>query len=119
KYSGLSGGQKQRVRFATALACDPQLLVLDEPTVAMDVEGRRDFWAAMREFTSGGRTVVFATHYLAEAEDFADRLVLLRVGSVIADGSMTHIRSQVSGRTVRATVADLDLTALSSLPGVT
>ncbi|NBH02222.1 ABC transporter ATP-binding protein, partial [Amycolatopsis sp. SID8362] len=80
----LSGGERQRVRFALALAGDPQLLVLDEPTAAMDVDGRRAFWAAIREFAATGRTVLFATHYLAEAEDYADRVVLMRHGTVVA-----------------------------------
>ena len=71
----LSGGQIQRVRFAVALVGDPALLVLDEPTVAMDVEARRAFWHAMRELASEGRTVLFATHYLEEADANADRAV--------------------------------------------
>ena len=60
----LSGGQAQRVRFALALISDPAVLILDEPTVGMDVEARRGFWVAVRGFASRGKTVVFATHYL-------------------------------------------------------
>ena len=76
KTTKLSGGQAQRVRYALALVPDPDLLVLDEPTVAMDVEVRRAFWASMRDYTRSGRTVLFATHYLEEADDFADRVAL-------------------------------------------
>src|SRR5256714_3568277 len=83
----LSGGQKQRVRFAVALVSNPDLLILDEPTAAMDVQTRREFWLSMQEFTSSGRTVLFATHYLEEAENYADRVVFLRKGQVVADGS--------------------------------
>jgi ABC-2 type transport system ATP-binding protein len=83
----LSGGETQRMRFAIALVCDPELLVLDEPTAAMDVESRRGFWTTMREFGSRGKTVVFATHYLDEADDYADRAVLMASGRVVADGA--------------------------------
>jgi ABC-2 type transport system ATP-binding protein len=115
KCTKLSGGQKQRVRFALALVCDPDLLVLDEPTVAMDVETRRAFWQQMRAFTDTGRTVLFATHYLEEAEEYADRVVLMRSGRIVADGSVAQVRSAVSGRTLRAVVPGAtDLT----LPGV-
>lgn len=109
----LSGGQKQRVRFALALVGDPDLLVLDEPTVAMDVAARREFWATLR---STGATVLFATHYLAEAEEFADRVVLLRDGRVVADGSVAQVRALAAGRVVSATVADP--AGLPTLPGV-
>jgi ABC-2 type transport system ATP-binding protein len=113
RFGRLSGGQKQRVRFAAALVCDPRLLVLDEPTVAMDVAARREFWMAMRATDA---TVLFATHYLAEAEEFADRVVLLRDGRVAADGSVAQVRARAAGRVVSATVADP--AGLAALPGV-
>ncbi|MBB5785696.1 ABC transporter ATP-binding protein [Jiangella mangrovi] len=113
----LSGGQAQRVRFALALVPDPDLVVLDEPTVAMDVATRREFWAAMRRFAAAGKTVLFATHYLDEADGFADRIVLLRDGSVVADGTPRHIKSIVAVRTVRAVVPDLPSSALTELFG--
>ncbi|HTI19892.1 MAG TPA: ABC transporter ATP-binding protein [Kutzneria sp.] len=119
KVGALSGGEKQRVRFAVALVSDPDLLVLDEPTVAMDVEARREFWTAMRSYTDTGRTVVFATHYLAEAEDYADRVVLLRAGRVVADGSVSQVRSLAAGRVITAKIANADEAALAALPGVT
>jgi ABC-2 type transport system ATP-binding protein len=118
KCTKLSGGQKQRVRFALALVCDPDLLVLDEPTVAMDVETRRQFWRGMREYTDSGRTVLFATHYLEEAQEYADRVVLMRSGRVVADGSVAEVRATVSGRTLRAVVPGATETALTALPGV-
>ena len=114
----LSGGQTQRVRFAVALVSDPDLLVLDEPTVAMDVEGRRDFWAAMRAYAGRGKTVIFATHYLEEADANADRAVLMAHGRIVADGPTTEIKAQVGSRTIRATLPEVELAELSSLPGV-
>jgi ABC-2 type transport system ATP-binding protein len=115
----LSGGQSQRVRFALALVPDPELLVLDEPTAAMDVESRRRFWASMRELTAAGRTVLFATHYLEEADQYADRVVLMAAGRVVADGPATAIKAVVGGRTVRATLPGAAEAALLALPGVT
>ena len=114
----LSGGQRQRVRFAMALVADPELIVLDEPTTGLDVEARRAFWATMREQTARGRTVLFATHYLDEADAFADRVVFMRSGRVIADGSAAQIKAVVSGRTIRATVPGLDPAVIAALPGV-
>ena len=102
----LSGGQTQRVRFAIALVPNPDLLVLDEPTVAMDVEGRHAFWATMREFAARGKTVLFATHYLEEADAYADRVVLMAHGTVVADGPPTEIKAMVGTRTIRATLPD-------------
>ncbi len=115
----LSGGQKQRVRFALALASDPDLLVLDEPTAAMDVESRRAFWHSTRAWAAGGGTVLFATHYLEEADAFADRIVLLRHGSVVADGPTGEIKALAGGRTIRATLPDRRMRErLGDLPGV-
>ena len=118
RTDGLSGGQTQRVRFALALVPDPDLLVLDEPTVGMDVESRA-FWAAMRELAGAGRTVLFATHYLEEADEFADRVVLMASGTIVADGPATAIKAVVGGRTIRCTLPGADLAALRALPGVT
>jgi ABC-2 type transport system ATP-binding protein len=114
----LSGGETQRVRFALALVADPDLLVLDEPTVAMDVESRHAFWRTVRSFAADGKTVVFATHNLDEAEAFGDRAVMMSGGRVVADGSTTDLKATVSLRTIRATLADADSTALLLLPGV-
>jgi ABC-2 type transport system ATP-binding protein len=114
----LSGGEKQRTRFAVALISDPRLLVLDEPTAAMDVESRHSFWATMRGLAGGGKTILFATHYLEEADAYADRVVLLAQGRVVADGPTTEIKAMVGSRTIRATLPDAELDELSSLPGV-
>jgi ABC-2 type transport system ATP-binding protein len=114
----LSGGETQRVRFAVALIGDPELLILDEPTVALDVEGRRAFWQAMRRLASEGRTLLFATHYLEEADANADRAVLLARGIVVADGPTTEIKGRVGTRTIRATLPDASLEDLAALPGV-
>jgi ABC-2 type transport system ATP-binding protein len=113
-----SGGQQQRLRFAMALLPDPELLVLDEPTTGMDVTGRRDFWAAIRQDAEQGRTVVFATHYLEEADAYADRIVLVRHGLVVADGTAAEVKALVSGRMVRATIPGANPAALRALPGV-
>src|SRR5262245_12715686 len=114
----LSGGQQQRVRFAMALVADPALIVLDEPTTGLDVEARRAFWASMHEETARGRTVLFATHYLDEADAYADRIVLLRAGRVVADGTAAQIKAVVTGRHIRVTLNDPDPVALATLPGV-
>jgi ABC-2 type transport system ATP-binding protein len=113
----LSGGQTQRVRFAIAMVADPDLLLLDEPTVALDVEGRHGFWTAMRAFAARGKTVVFATHYLEEADEFADRIVLMANGRVVADGPATEIKARVGLRTIRATLPAVDAARLARLPG--
>jgi len=114
----LSGGQTQRVRFAVAIVSNPALLILDEPTVAMDVEGRRTFWQAMRRYAAGGKTVLFATHYLEEADANADRAVLMAHGRVVADGPTTEIKGRVGTRTIRATLPGVPPAELEQLPGV-
>jgi ABC-2 type transport system ATP-binding protein len=114
----LSGGQTQRVRFAVALVSNPRLLILDEPTVAMDVEGRRSFWETMRELATRGKTILFATHYLEEADAYADRAVLMAAGRVVADGPPTEIKAMVGSRTIRATLPEAGLAELGELAGV-
>ncbi|HEY6015064.1 MAG TPA: ABC transporter ATP-binding protein [Candidatus Limnocylindrales bacterium] len=115
----LSGGETQRLRFALAIAGDPELVFLDEPTVAMDVESRRGFWAEMRQFAAEGRTVLFATHYLEEADQVADRIVVLDRGRVVADGTAGSLKAGVAGRTIRFTLPYPDPAVLGALPGVT
>jgi ABC-2 type transport system ATP-binding protein len=117
RVKSLSGGQRQRLLFAMAVVPDPDLVVLDEPTVAMDVESRRTFWASMRHLAGTGRSVVFATHYLAEADDNADRIVLMAAGRIVADGPASAIKSAVDVRRIRATVTAAP-DDLRQLPGV-
>jgi ABC-2 type transport system ATP-binding protein len=114
----LSGGQTQRARFAVAMIADPALLVLDEPTVALDPESRHGFWASMRAATAAGKTVLFATHYLDEADAFADRIVVMARGRIVADGPTTEIKARVGRRRVRATLPGVPLTDLGTLAGV-
>jgi ABC-2 type transport system ATP-binding protein len=118
KTDKLSGGQAQRLRYGLAIMPDPDLLILDEPTVGMDVEIRRSFWASMRDFTATGRTVLFATHYLEEADEVADRIVVLTDGRLVADGSGAQIKARVAGRTIAVATAGLDPAAAAALPGV-
>jgi ABC-2 type transport system ATP-binding protein len=113
----LSGGQSQRLRLAMALIGDPRLLILDEPTAAMDVETRRGFWRAMEGFTARGRTILFSTHYLEEADVAADRIVMLARGRVVADGTPTAIKDSVGQRVIRFSTAHGETAGLEALPG--
>ena len=120
KVGKCSGGEQQRLRFALALIPDPDLLILDEPTAGMDVTARREFWRTMHVEATAGRTIVFATHYLEEADAFANRIVLVADGRVVADGPTAQIRSRASGRTIAADIPDGNvLPRLRDLPGVT
>jgi ABC-2 type transport system ATP-binding protein len=113
----LSGGQRQRVLLAVALAGAPPLLLLDEPTSAMDVEGRRTFWTTMRGLAERGHTVVFATHHLDEADAVADRVVVIADGRLVADGTAAQIKAGTTARTISFTASVDD--AFDFLPGVT
>ncbi|MFC8719707.1 ABC transporter ATP-binding protein [Kitasatospora sp. NPDC057198] len=117
----LSGGQEQRVRFALAVAGANDLIVLDEPTTGMDVTVRRQFWEAMRAQADAGRTVLFATHYLEEADSVADRVLVLHKGRLIADGSSAEIKARAGARRIGFELhpADgaFDEAALRTLPG--
>ena len=115
----LSGGEAQRVRLALALVADARLVVLDEPTVGMDVEARRALWTTVRGAVARGKAVLFATHYLEEADRHADRVTVMAHGRVIADGTATEIKARAGRRTIRTTLPDADLGTLGQLPGVT
>ncbi|MER5649788.1 ABC transporter ATP-binding protein [Streptosporangium sp. NPDC002524] len=113
----LSGGQAQRVRFALALAGDPDLILLDEPTAALDVRARREFWESMRAFAARGKTILFSTHYLEEADEYADRVVVIDRGRIAADGTSREIKRLVALSTVSVTAAG-HAAPLERLPGV-
>lgn len=116
RVSKCSGGEQQRLRFALALLPEPDLLVLDEPTAGMDVNARREFWATMRSEARDGRTIVFATHYLEEADHFAERIVVIADGRVIADGATADIRALTGAKTVSARWADATEADLAGIP---
>jgi ABC-2 type transport system ATP-binding protein len=119
RVSKCSGGEQQRLKFALALLPDPDLIVLDEPTAGMDVGSRREFWAAMRRDAEHGRTVLFATHYLEEADAFADRIVMIADGEVVADGDTAQIRARACGRVVSAEMSETEATAaVSAFPEI-
>lgn len=116
-FGTLSGGQRQRLLFALAICGDPDFLVLDEPTVGLDVEARRGFWVEMRRLVSRGRSLLLTTHYIEEAEALADRIVILQGGRIIADGSPADIKARVAGRSIRC-VTNLSPAELKTIPGV-
>ncbi len=105
RYGRLSGGQKQRVMFALALAGDPELVFLDEPTTGLDVEARRSLWNEIRELKAAGRTAVLTTHYLEEADALADRIAVIHQGRVVAEGTPAEIKSRAADRRVRCITA--------------
>ncbi|WP_120002888.1 ABC transporter ATP-binding protein [Nesterenkonia muleiensis] len=98
-----SGGQQQRLKFALALLPRPDIIILDEPTAGMDVGARHEFWDRMRDTAESGTTVLFATHYLEEAEQFARRTVLMHSGKVIADGPTDEVRQRAGAAHVKVT----------------
>lgn len=111
-----SGGEQQRIRFALAVLSNPELLILDEPTTGMDAGARHAFWDAMADQAREGRTIIFATHYIEEAQNFARRIVMVGRGRVVADGPTEEVRERASARTVTAVLPEgLDAAAL---PGV-
>jgi ABC-2 type transport system ATP-binding protein len=112
----LSGGQRQRLYFALAVAGDPELIFLDEPTVGMDVESRRAFLAGIRELAGEGKTIVLTTHYLEEADELAQRIVVVDRGLVIADATPSEIKSQVAGKRVRFVSPGADSARFRGLP---
>lgn len=114
----LSGGQARRVQLAVALAGDPEVLFLDEPTTGLDVQSRRLFWDGIRRAAASGTTVLFATHYLDEADSNASRVLVLAGGHLVADGGPAAIKAQLPGRIIRARMNPARISALRALPGV-
>lgn len=118
--SALSGGQQRRLGFALAVAGDPEVLFLDEPTVGMDVTSRQLFWETIRVMAGRGRTIVLTTHYLEEADSIADRVVVINNGKLIADGTPSEIKAETTGRVITFTAgASVTMESLLALPGVT
>ena len=115
RYGKLSGGQKQRVMFALALAGDPELLFLDEPTTGLDVDARHRLWSEIRALRESGRTTVLTTHNLDEADALADRVVVIHNGRRIAEGTPAEIKSRTAGRLVRC-VTRIAPDEVASLP---
>jgi len=114
----LSGGQTQRVRFALAIVGDVDLIVLDEPTTAMDVETRRLFWASMKEEVAEGKTLLFATHYLEEADQAADRILVINRGRLLADGTPAEIKARAGAKQLSFRLGGVDEPFLLGLPGL-
>lgn len=116
----LSGGQQRRLQFALAMAGNPHLLFLDEPTTGMDVTARRGFWDNLREFArEGNRTIILTTHHLDEAEAMADRILLMQDGRVTADGSVEEMKRQAGKSYVKFVAGpQIDDVSLERVPGV-
>ena len=117
RYAALSGGEQRRVQFAIAIGGRPRLLVLDEPTVALDTQMRLALWTVVRQLADEGTAVLLTTHQLEEAEALADRIVLLAAGRVLADGTPAHIRAEVGARRIQCQTR-LPMETLRALPGV-
>lgn len=116
-FGELSGGQKQRVLFALSICGNPDLLILDEPTVGLDVEARRAMWEQIVRFKNRGCAILLTTHYLAEADAVADRIVVIDKGTVIADGTPSQIKQRAAGKKVRC-ITRIPLSELSVMQGV-
>jgi ABC-2 type transport system ATP-binding protein len=117
KVADLSGGQKQRLLFALALCGNPDILFLDEPTVGLDVEGRRVLWEQIRKLLAAGKTILLTTHYLEEADALANHVVVINKGQIVAHGTPADIKAQTSGRRIRCITA-LSVDDVRAIPGV-
>ncbi len=116
--SSLSGGQKKRLCFALSLVGNPDVLFLDEPTAALDVEARRGFWEQVSNFAQSGKTIVLTTHYLEEADTLAGRIIVINRGEIVAQGSPAQIKSRVGGKIVRFKASGLSLGVLEQMPTI-
>lgn len=115
-YGHLSGGQQRRVQFALAICGNPQFLIMDEPTVGLDVEYRRSFWERLHSFAEE-KTLLFTTHYLDEADVWAERIIVLHEGRVVADGPVSDVKARVSGKRIRFR-SRLPMTTIARIPGI-
>ncbi|SEM50989.1 ABC-2 type transport system ATP-binding protein [Mesobacillus persicus] len=116
----LSGGQKRRLGFALALAGDPEVLFFDEPTVGLDVTSRKIFWDTVRELKQRGKTVLFTTHYLQEADDVAERVILFHEGKIISDGTPKEIKTKLTKQSISFTSdSTIGVEELKEIPLVT
>jgi ABC-2 type transport system ATP-binding protein len=114
--SNLSSGQKKRLAFALAVIGNPDVLFLDEPTAALDVEARRGFWEQVGTFTRSGKTIILTTHYLEEADAIAERIVVINAGEIVAQGTPAAIKARVGGKVVRFKSPKLEAAMLEKLP---
>lgn len=115
----LSGGQRQRLSIACALVHDPELLFLDEPTASLDPQARRNLWDVLRGIKARGKTIVYTTHYIEEAEQLCDRIAILDNGRVVAlDTPSTLVRGLGAGVTMDLPEGVLGIDEVRSLPGV-
>ena len=117
RYGDLSGGQRQRVQFALAIAGNPDLLFLDEPTVGLDVESRRAFWHEVRRMSDRGCSILLTTHYLEEADALADRILVISGGRIVADGSPHEIKGLAASRRIRC-ITSVSAGEIRTLAGV-
>ncbi len=117
RYKKLSGGQKRRAQFALAIVGNPQLIFLDEPTTGLDIEARRNLWTVIREFAKKGKTIVLTTHYLEEADNLADRIMVMKAGKIVANATPTEIHEQASGSVIRCQTT-LTREQLLSIPSI-
>jgi len=120
-YLNLSGGQKQRLAVACALAGDPDILFLDEPTTGLDPQSRRQMWEMLREQKAARRTILISTHYMEEAERLCDRVAVVDHGKVIALGTPAELIGRLGGGDVVEVEVDaaLEMPSLQALPSVT
>ncbi len=120
KYKNLSGGQKRRVQFAAAIAGRPTLVFLDEPTTGLDLEARQGLWQVVQELSDDGATIILTTHYLEEADNLADRIIVIDQGSIVADGPTAEIRARVGGKKIRCrtSLSEADIAACSEVRSV-
>lgn len=118
KSKDLSGGQKQRLLFALSICGDPKLLFLDEPSVGMDVTARKSLWLAIDSLKSQGTSIVLTTHYLEEADQLSDEIIMLNQGRIIHQGTPESIKAKTQHKKIRFTSA-VEPHQIAHLKGVT